>query len=201
MQINHVNIMDIHDLERHMAHAISLGKKALENNEFPVGCVLVHKNKVIATGMRKGTTRKYQSEINHAEILALRELEKKFPGMDKGKITLFSTMEPCLMCFGAILISGIGRVVWAYEDVMGGATSCDISSIAPLYKQRKMPVVSGILREKSLALFKAFFESPENKYWKGSLLATYTLNQPLQSPGPNPKISRLSEKGNDTKAR
>ncbi len=162
-----------------MAYAVRLGEKALENNEFPVSCVLVYKNKIIAQGVRKGTWGTCKSEINHAEILALRDLEKNFPEIDRRKITLFSTMEPCLMCYGAILISGIGKIVWAYEDAMGGATSCDIESIAPLYKQRKIPVISGILREKSLALFRAFFQNPQNAYWKDSLLATYTLEQPL----------------------
>ena len=93
------------------------------------------------------------------------------------ELTLFCTMQPCLMCFGAIQLSGIKRIVYAYEDVMGGGTSCDISKLAVLYKHRQMVVVSNILRKESLKLFKTFFQNPSNAYWRGSLLAEYTLNQ------------------------
>ena len=81
------------------------------------------------------------------------------------------------MCFGAILISGIGRIVFAYEDVMGGGTRCDLSSLAPLYRERDIDIMADVLRGESLTLFKRFFSDPRNTYWKGSLLARYTLAQ------------------------
>ncbi len=86
-------------------------------------------------------------------------------------------MEPCLMCFGAILLSGIGEIVYAYEDVMGGGTKSDLKSLPPLYRDRKISVISGVLRSKSLEIFKAYFSNPSNFYWRGSLLADYTLAQ------------------------
>lgn len=81
------------------------------------------------------------------------------------------------MCFGAILIAGIGTVVWAYEDAMGGGTGCDRSSLPPLYRDRRITIVPRVLRHRSLALFKDFFLNPSNGYWAGSLLADYTLSQ------------------------
>ncbi len=102
---------------------------------------------------------------------------------DRSEFTLFCTMEPCLMCFGAILLSGIGKIVYAYEDIMGGGTRCDLTKLPPLYKNRQISIVPNILREESLELFKTFFANPENNYWKGSLLAEYTLSQAgYQSP-------------------
>ena len=81
------------------------------------------------------------------------------------------------MCFGALMISGIGKIIFAYEDAMGGGTQCDLTKLPPLYKENQISVIPNILRQKSLQLLKAFFSNPENTYLKGSLLATYTLSQ------------------------
>jgi tRNA(adenine34) deaminase len=80
------------------------------------------------------------------------------------------------MCFGAILLSGVSREVWAYEDAMGGGASCDLSSVGPLYREAGMEVRGRVLRKESLTLFKAFFSNPDNGYWKGSFLERYTLH-------------------------
>ena len=60
---------------------------------------------------------------------------------------------------------------------MGGGTSCDLSGMPPLYRDRQITIVPHVLRRKSLDLFRAFFTDPENPYWQGSLLAQYTLEQ------------------------
>jgi tRNA(adenine34) deaminase len=122
-----------------------------------------------------GTTGPGTNELDHAEIMALRKLEGLHS--DPSKMTLYATMEPCLMCFGAILIHRIGEVVYAYEDVMGGGTGCALTKMPALYRDGNIAIISNVLREKSLGLFKEFFSNPENSYWKGSLLAEYTLKQ------------------------
>jgi tRNA(adenine34) deaminase len=101
--------------------------------------------------------------------------------MDRSRLTIYCTMEPCLMCFSAIMLSGIGRIVYAYEDVMGGGTGCDRSTLSPLYRDTHLTVVAGVLREKSLSLFQRFFADSGNPYWADSLLSRYTLNQPTSS--------------------
>lgn len=165
--------------EDFMREALALAEAALKEGEFPVGSILVYKNEIVATGARKGTAGGFANEVDHAEIIALRNLVgiNEYNGIDRREITLYCTMEPCLMCFGAILLSGIGTVVYAYEDVMGGGTKLDLKSISPLYSSRKISVISGILRNKSLEIFRAYFSNPSNSYWKGSLLADYTLAQ------------------------
>ena len=165
------------DYKYFMRKALDEAKKALSKGEFPVGCVIVCQNKMIVTGSRKGTSGDFPDEINHAEMIALKHLSDLKMNWDENKITLFTTLEPCLMCLGASMLSNINQIVYAYEDVMGGGTSCDISKLAVLYKHRQMVVVSNILRKESLKLFKTFFQNPSNAYWRGSLLAEYTLNQ------------------------
>ena len=92
-----------------------------------------------------------------------------------GKITVFCTMEPCLMCYGALILAGVGGIVFAYEDVMGGGTGCELFRLKPLYKNSPVTVVPGVMRAESLNLFKTYFSNPANSYWKQSLLAEYTL--------------------------
>jgi len=165
------------DYQHFMSAALDLANKAMKAGEFPVGCVLVHQYKIIAAGTRQGTASGDRNETDHAEILTLKELSELENAPDPQEITAFCTMEPCLMCFGALLIAGIGEIVYAYEDVMGGGTHCDLSRLPPLYSDNPVSIVPGIMREESLALFKAFFDAPDCTYWKKSRLAEYTLAQ------------------------
>jgi tRNA(adenine34) deaminase len=163
--------------EYFMEVAIAQAEEALLGGEFPVGCVIADERNVIATGMRRGTADGAFNEVDHAEMVALRNLcVQKLP-VEKNELTIYSTMEPCLMCFGAIILSGIPKIVYAYEDVMGGGAGCNLADLKPLYRDAKITIVPNILREKSLLLFKKFFNSPNNEYWKNSFLAQYTLNQ------------------------
>jgi tRNA(adenine34) deaminase len=160
-----------------MRKALGLARIALADGEFPVSCVLVHEKKEILTGTRVGTARGACNEIDHAEMIALRRLDALGRKPDPAGLTLYCTMEPCLMCFGALLIHGIGRIVYAYEDVMGGGTGCALASLPPLYRNRPIEIVPHVLRSESLRLFRAFFANPQNDYWRGSFLSEYTLRQ------------------------
>ncbi|TWI66035.1 tRNA(adenine34) deaminase [Desulfobotulus alkaliphilus] len=158
-----------------MGEALILAENALKEGEFPVGCVITLNGSIRVKSRRKASNGSLPSEITHAEILAIRELESLVPAAMRHKATLYATMEPCLMCYAAILLSGIGRVVWAYEDAMGGGTACDLSTLPPLYGERQPDIRPALRREESLALFMKFFRNPKNAYWKNSLLARYTL--------------------------
>lgn len=160
-----------------MRKALEQAREALDANEFPVGCVLVGGNRVVATGRRKGTAQATPNEVDHAEMVALRRLADIKTDLDRSPLAVYCTMEPCLMCYGALLLNGVKRIVYAYEDAMGGGTACDLGALPPLYRQAGVKVVSGVLREESLQLFKTFFAAPENHYWQNSFLADYTLNQ------------------------
>ena len=161
-----------------MQRAIAQARRALEAGEFPVGCVLVHRGTVIADGRRAGSARQEPDELNHAEIVALRNLERLGAGVAREEITLYSTMEPCMMCLGAIMLNRIGTLVYAYEDVMGGAAGFPRQRLSPLYRDSPLQIIGHVLRAESLALFRDFFSRPGNTYWRGSLLARYTLQQP-----------------------
>ena len=165
------------DYEFFMKRALDEAQQALSLGEFPVGCVVVYENDVLLAGARKHSGTDSLNELDHAEMAALRRvvsLEKK---IDRHKLILFSTLEPCLMCYAAILLNGIRQIVYAYEDVMGGGTNIELNKLNPFYRAMKITVIPHILREKSLTLFRDFFSDPSNDYLRESLLAEYTLKQ------------------------
>ncbi len=165
------------DYDHFMKIALEEAQAALTAGEFPVGCVMVHENKTVASGARRGTTGDCPNEVDHAEMVALKKLFRLESKINLREVTVFSTLEPCLMCFGALMISGIGKLVFAYEDAMGGGTGCDTAKMTPLYQSNQMTIVPGILRHESLKLLKAFFSEPQNMYLRDSILAAYTLSQ------------------------
>ncbi|MBF0202722.1 MAG: nucleoside deaminase [Desulfamplus sp.] len=202
---------------KYMKLALKEAAKALELGEFPVGCVIVFNGKVVASGSRLGTAspEKRPSEIDHAEIRALKSLEENInhhkninhhngknmnhhDGSDNGRdmcidngsnidreiiniipeeCIIYCTMEPCLMCFGAIILSGIKQIFYAFEDPMGGGTSCNLGELPILYRESGIKVVPYLFREESLKFFAQFFSRKNNFYWKNSFLEQYTLKE------------------------
>ena len=160
-----------HD-EQFMQVALTEAERALTEGEFPVGCVLVRENQIIAQGRRRNSRTASCNEIDHAEIVTLRKLLAEQANPDCRDVTVYATLEPCLMCYSTLLLSGIRRFVWAYEDIMGGGTSVPLTQLAPLYQDMQVELVPKVLRQESLQLFAQFFQT--HSYWQDSLLATYT---------------------------
>ncbi len=167
------------DYEFFMSKALEEAHQALSRGEFPVGCVMVYENRVLVTGARQHSTRDNQNELNHAEMLALRRLVDLDEKIEREKVTVFSTLEPCLMCYAAIIVNGLRQIVYAYEDVMGGGTDLNLKRLNPFYRGMNITIIPHILRQESLKLFIEFFSNHNNGYLSGSLLAQYTLNQRL----------------------
>ncbi len=154
-----------------------MAEQAFNRGDFPVGCVVVSGGRIIAGGARTGSRPPRANEIDHAEMLALRQLADQALALSGTEASIYCTMEPCLMCYGAILLAGIERIVYGFEDVMGGATRSKWESFAPLYRDSTVQVVEGVRRSECLSLFRRFFQDPQNAYWQGSVLADYTLSQ------------------------
>lgn len=162
----------------YMRIALDEARTALENGEFPVGCVFVRDDRIIATGKRTNSSGEQANEIDHAEVSALRQMLKENPQIDCSQLTVYSTMEPCLMCYSTMLLSGIRNFVWAYEDVMGGGTNLPLNKLNVLYAEMDVKITPHVLRNESLVLFQNFFRN--YTYWQDSPLAEYTLAQPLE---------------------
>ncbi len=165
--------------EYFMRIALAEAEKSFLAGEFPVGCILINDGEVVAQARRINSIGSSANELDHAEVIALRTLILQNPDIDTGRLILYSTMEPCLMCFSTLILSGVKSVVFGYEDIMGGGTNLPLRELAPLYRQMKVKVVPHVLRQESLLLFKRYFENPANIYWNNSLLAEYTLAQKI----------------------
>lgn len=168
----------MHDHPYFMRYALAEAEQALNEGEFPVGCVFADGDEILAQGRRKNSGGETANEIDHAEIITLRRLLRTTPQTDCSDITVYSTMEPCLMCYTTLLLSGIRRFVWAYEDVMGGGTNLPLNQLNKLYADMQVEIIPSIMRKESLSLFQQFFRRYD--YWQNSLLAEYTLSQLLQ---------------------
>lgn len=162
--------------EAYMRLALAEARQALAAGEFPVGCIIVLDGQVVASGKRRNSAG-WANELDHAEIVALRSLLADRPETDLSRVTVYATMEPCLMCFATMIVNNIGRIVWSYEDAMGGGTNLPLASLAPLYATRQVDIVGNVLRAESLNLFQQFFRAGTNGYLQDTLLARYTLNQ------------------------
>jgi tRNA(adenine34) deaminase len=145
--------------EYYMRETLVEAKAALAAEEFPVGCVLALDGEIVARGHRKNSRTEVANEIDHAEVVTLRELLADRPGIDCGRITAYSTMEPCLMCYSTMLLSGIRHFVYGYEDMMGGGTNLPLFQLNPLYAEMQAQVqVEGVCCEMSaLPCFNGFF--------------------------------------------
>ena len=159
-----------------MGAALDQARQALERGEFPVGCVFAWQGRVIASGARCNSTGR-ANELDHAEIVALRRFLAGEQQIEPAEVLVYSTMEPCLMCFTTLLVNGFRQFVYAYEDAMGGGTNLPLGQLSPLYRNLVVSVTGGVRRGESLALFQSFFGQPGNRYLQGSLLAEYTLRQ------------------------
>lgn len=145
-----------------MQQALKEAKKAFIEEEVPVGAVLVVENQVIARGHNQVETLK--DATAHAEMLCLSAASEYFSNWRYEGATLYSTLEPCCMCAGALFSCRIKRLVWAAPDIRLGANGSFIDLFSLPHPMWRMEVTSGIEAEKSAALLKEFFQTKRKKY-------------------------------------
>ncbi|HOO43975.1 MAG TPA: nucleoside deaminase [Bacillota bacterium] len=142
--------------EYFMDLALKEAKKAESKSEVPVGCVIVKDNQVIARAhnLKEST----QSSLAHAEILAIRKACKKVGSWRLEECDIFVTLEPCLMCSGAIINSRIKRLIYATTEPKFGAHQSK-TNVFDIDFNHRTDVVSGILASESNQMLKDFFKN------------------------------------------
>ena len=138
--------------EIYMKKAIIEAKKAYKKADVPVGCVIVKNNKIIARAHNKKENKK--NAINHAEILAISKACKKLKTWHLEECVLYTTMEPCLMCTGAIIQSRIGRIHYSISNDSFG----ELENYLKKYN-KKIIIKKGLWKEESEQLLKEFFKA------------------------------------------
>ena len=147
--------------KKYMNLALKEAQIAYNNGDVPVGCVIVLNDKVIAKA--HNVRYKKNDALGHAEVVAIQKACKKLNSWILEDATIYVTLEPCLMCAGAILNARIKRLVYATEEPKFGA----IESVINVFDNEKfnhsIEIEKNILKEKSTMLLKTFFKELRNK--------------------------------------
>jgi tRNA(adenine34) deaminase len=147
---------EIFDKQRHidesfMRQALVEAQKAFLADEVPVGAVVVANNKIIARA--HNLTETLNDVTAHAEMQAITMAEAFIGGKYLMDCTLYVSLEPCMMCAGALAWAQIGRLVYAAKDHKRGFLRSDIQILHP-----KTEIVSGVLQPEAEELLKTFFQ-------------------------------------------
>ena len=132
-----------------MNEAIRLAIKSYEEDEVPVGAVVVKDNKIIGCGYNQKD--KTKNPLKHAELIAIEDACKYIGDWRLNDCTLYTTFEPCMMCMGAIIESRISKVVYGVKK-----------DEQMYYDLKDINIVGGFLEEECLHLLKKFFKNKRN---------------------------------------
>ena len=148
--------MDRNIDEIFMEEAIKLALEAAERDEVPVGAVCVRDGKIIS--MASNTREESKCATHHAEILAIEAACRALGGWRLPGVTLYVTMEPCVMCGGAIINSRIERVVYGARDHRFGAfgSALDINEAGLNHRPE---VVGGVLGDRCAEILSSYFKN------------------------------------------
>lgn len=138
-----------------MHEALGLAEHAMQQQEVPVGAVVVLDGKVIGKGWNQPIANHDPSA--HAEIMALRDAANSIGNYRLVNTTLYVTLEPCLMCVGAILHARVKRLVFGAYDAKTGAAGSMFNMLEDQRHNHEVKVQGGVLEKPSVELLQAFF--------------------------------------------
>lgn len=142
--------------EYFMNEALKEAEKAFSDDEIPVGAVIVSNDKIIARGYNM--TESLTDVTAHAEMIAITAAENYLGNKFLDDCIMYVSLEPCLMCAGAINWARIGKLVYGASEPKFGYTKISNKALHP-----KIQVIGGVLEERSAGLLKSFFEGKRDK--------------------------------------
>jgi len=140
---------------RFMYAALQEAEKAFEDDEVPVGAVIVHKNRIIGRGYNQ--IEKLKDATAHAEMIAITAASNNLGNWRLNQCQMYVTLEPCIMCAGALLSSRISELYFATNDMKFGACGSIYNLVEDSKTNHKLKVYTGILGKESEDLLKSFF--------------------------------------------
>lgn len=139
-----------------MKEAVRQAKKAYALGEVPIGCVIVHEDKIIGRGYNRRTVDK--NPLAHAEISAIRKASKKIGDWRLEECTLYVTLEPCQMCSGAIVQARIPKAVIGCMNPKAGCAGSILNLLNVPEFNHQVDTVYGVLEEECSQMMKNFFK-------------------------------------------
>lgn len=147
--------------ESFMKQAVKQAKKAYDKLETPIGCVIVHEDKIIARGYNKRNMKK--NTLAHAEILAINKASKVLGDWRLEDCTMYVTLEPCPMCAGAIVQARIPRVVIGSMNPKAGCAGSVLNLLQQDGLNHQVEITKGVLVEECSGLMTSFFRELRKK--------------------------------------
>ena len=144
------------DDEQFMRQALELARQAEADGEVPVGAVVVVDGRVCGRGFNSPI--RSSDPTAHAEILALREAAGKLQNYRLEAATLYATLEPCVMCAGALVAARVRRLVFGARDLRFGGVRSKFRVADSELLNHRVEVMEGVLAVECLELVKKFFE-------------------------------------------
>lgn len=142
---------------RWMRQAVAAGVEAGERGEVPVGtCIVVGETILAVAGNR---TRTDQDPTAHAEIVALREAAHKVGNYRINDAVVYSTLEPCVMCAGALIQARVKRLVYGARDERSGAVESRFQVCETDFLNHRIDVTAGVLEEECREVMQGFFRA------------------------------------------
>ena len=151
----------IEEKEMFMREALKEAEIALANDEIPIGCVLVKDGQIIGRG--HNAREELQRAVMHAEIMALEEANQRENSWRLLDTTLFVTIEPCVMCSGAIGLARIPKVIYGAKNQKVGAGGSLYDILTDERLNHRVEVESGLLEEECAAIMQNFFRNRRKK--------------------------------------
>ena len=138
-----------------MEIALKEAQKAFDEDEVPIGALIVYKDKIITKAHNK--KEKSKKATAHAEILAIEKANKKVGDWRLNGYTLYVTVEPCLMCVGAIIQSRISKVVYGTSDIKFGAIDSIVKTFSFKGWNHYPQVKGGVLKDECAKIISQYF--------------------------------------------
>lgn len=142
---------------RFMGRALELARRGASEGEVPVGAVLVKDGRIVAEGYNRPICS--HDPTNHAEIVALREGAAVLGNYRLTGTTLYVTLEPCIMCAGAIVHARVARLVYGAADPKGGAAGSVFDVFASGRVNHRVEVEGGVMAQSCGEVLRAFFQA------------------------------------------
>lgn len=146
--------------KKFMYEALALAKEALDNNEVPVGAVIVKNGEIIA--VERNRREEKQNALSHAEIEAINSACKKINSWRLDDCEMYVTLEPCPMCAGAIINARIKTLVFGAYDFKAGSIDSVVNLCEYPYNH-KPEIYGGICEEECLSVLQEFFKGIRNE--------------------------------------
>ncbi|OQD68506.1 hypothetical protein PENDEC_c034G05141 [Penicillium decumbens] len=144
-----------------MKQALLMGEKALQSGETPVGCVLVHNDRIVGSGMND--TNRSMNGTRHAEFLAIAELLQTYPRSTLQSTDLYVTVEPCVMCASALKQYRIRSVYYGCANDRFGGTGGVLSLHSDVSLDPPYPVYGGLFQKEAIMLLRRFYIQENEK--------------------------------------